>query len=141
MVPSFWGRRRGRRAGTAHHCGDRRIRRQLTTPAHYSSSTGQTHRSAPKSSRPSPPFEDRLFVPYQAALEYQRGREDAIKRQRALIDETVSDFTSAQQKAAGTFGDKAVNARVREAWETARDAADNLRAALHGEYDFELRRR
>lgn len=79
---------------------------------------------------------DRLFVPYQAALEYQRRREGAIKDQRDLITSVVSTFESAQTNAARAFNDKAVKARVRTTWETARHAVGELEAALIDEYDL-----
>lgn len=79
---------------------------------------------------------DRLFVPYQAALEYQRRREGAIKDQRDLINSVVSTFESAQTNAARAFNDKTVKARVRTAWETARHAVGELEAALIDEYDL-----
>lgn len=77
---------------------------------------------------------DRLFVPYQAALEYQRGRKGAIADHQQLLDGSIERLKEAQKSATKPIKNVAVGKRVRAAWETAHAGLADTVEQLHDEY-------
>ena len=77
---------------------------------------------------------DRLFVPHQAGLEYQRGRERAIENQQALFDAASSSFERWRKATAGGFASSAIEKRIRAASENASAKLRKLVDELQAEY-------
>ncbi len=77
---------------------------------------------------------DRLFVPYHAALEYQRGREGAIADQYERFASTQSSFQKWRNSTAEGFASSAIGKRVRAASEQASAELRKLVDELKAEY-------
>lgn len=77
---------------------------------------------------------DRLFVPYHAALEYQRGRNDAIDEQYDRFETAQSSFQNWRNATAAGFASSAIGKRIRSASEDASAALRRLVEELRTEY-------
>lgn len=78
--------------------------------------------------------EDRLFVPYQAAIEYQRRRKYSIANQYKLFDDAQKSFQTWRDAAAKSFASPAIDKRMRAASEDTFAALGKLMAELRAEY-------
>lgn len=81
--------------------------------------------------------QDRLFIPYQAALEYQRRRCGSISDRSMLFDTILANYKSMQNKSLNSLN-AADASRIKKVWADFAPALETVVSELRDEYGISL---